>query len=371
MSKHAENAEPEKTDKPSAKLVAPSLPYLPQDPKSYRPAIGLIGCGAITVEHLAAYRTAGYNVVALCDLDKEAAKQRQAEFFPDADVYTDHLELLRRDDIEIVDITTHPEVRAPLITAALEAGKHVLSQKPFVLDLVVGRRLVDLADKQQVQLAVNQNGRWAPHFSYMRHAVAAGYIGKPLAVHAAVHWDHGWVAGTPFEKIKHLILFDFAIHWFDMLTCVMGDAEPTRVFASTSRSASQTVKPDLMAQAQIEYDSALASLVFDGAVSHGAHDTTYVAGSLGTLRSEGPDHDHQKMTWCVGEQTASPELEGMWFPDGFHGTMGELMCAIEENREPTHSGRNNLRSLALCYAAVASAETGEPVKPGTVEKMPV
>ena len=58
------------------------------------------------------------------------------------------------------------------------------------------------------------------------------------------------------------------------------------------------------------------------------------------------------------------------FPDGFHGTMGELLCAIEEGREPSHSARNNLRSLALCYAAVASAETGQPVEPGRVQGMP-
>ena len=53
---------------------------------------------------------------------------------------------LARDDIDVVDITTHPAERPPLIETALTAGKHVLSQKPFVLDLDVGRRLADLAD---------------------------------------------------------------------------------------------------------------------------------------------------------------------------------------------------------------------------------
>jgi hypothetical protein len=65
-----------------------------------------------------------------------------------------------------------------------------------------------------------------------------------------------------------------------------------------------------------------------------------------------------------------PDLEGCWFPDGFHGTMGELLCAIEENREPSNGARNNLRSLELCFAAVASAENRRPVVPGTVRKLP-
>jgi hypothetical protein len=46
--------------------------------------------------------------------------------------------------------------------------------------------------------------------------------------------------------------------------------------------------------------------------------------------------------------------------------MGELLCAIEEQREPTHSARNNLDSLALCFAALASADRGGPVRPGSV-----
>ncbi len=83
-----------------------------------------------------------------------------------------------------------------MIEAALEAGKHVLSQKPFVLDLDFGRRMVDLADARGVKLAVNQNGRWAPHFSYMRAGDRAGLIGDAaLGCHVAVHWDHSWIAG--------------------------------------------------------------------------------------------------------------------------------------------------------------------------------
>jgi hypothetical protein len=46
--------------------------------------------------------------------------------------------------------------------------------------------------------------------------------------------------------------------------------------------------------------------------------------------------------------------------------MGELLCAIEEERQPENNGRDNLRSLALCFAAVASAETGQPQQPGQI-----
>ena len=74
------------------------------------------------------------------------------------------------------------------------------------------------------------------------------------------------------------------------------------------------------------------------------------------------------MTTAAG--IARPRLTGAWFPDGFHGTMAELLSAIKEDREPSHSARNNLASLELCYAAVASAERGEAVKPGSVRQLP-
>lgn len=351
-------------------LELPGVEYRPRDPRAYDPGIGLIGCGGITSYHLQAYRAAGYRVLALCDVCKEAAEGRRAEYFPEAAVYSNADDLLKRDDIEVVDIATHPAQRVPLIERALLAGKHVLSQKPFVLDLDVGERLVALAEKCNRRLAVNQNGRWAPHFSYLRQAIAQGVIGSPFAAHLTVHWNHGWVAGTFFEHAQHLILYDFAIHWFDILSCFMGDQQPRSVYATTGKSASQAIAQPLLAQVLVEYDHAQASLVFDADTQHGPLETTYVTGPLGTLSSRGVDSNRQQVTLSVGRQRRNPQLIGRWFPDGFHGTMGELLCAIEENREPTHSAKNNLRSLALCFAAVASAQQRVPVEPGSVRRLP-
>ena len=93
---------------------------------------------------------------------------------------------------------------------------------------------------------MNQNGRWAPHFNYMRNAIRQGVIGEVQSVHMGVHWNHNWILGTEFEGVKHVILYDFAIHWFDILTCFMGPRQPLRVYASFTRSAAQRVRPALM-----------------------------------------------------------------------------------------------------------------------------
>jgi predicted dehydrogenase len=355
---------------PLPSFSLPSLPYLPQNPASYSPEIAIIGCGGITKYHLQAYSTAGYRVTALCDVVRDAAEARRAEFYPEARVFTDYREVLKLNEIEVVDVTTHPEVRVPIIADALNAGKHVLSQKPFVLDLDEGERLADLADAQGVLLAVNQNARWAPHFSYMREAVEADLIGQVASVHCGVHWDHSWVRGTVFEKVYHLILYDFAIHWFDFLASVTTNQKPLRLFASTAVSPTQDIMPALLGQASIEYPRAQATLVFDGHAQHAPWDEAYVAGSHGTLRSYGPSVNVQTVELSKDGADFRPRLTGAWFPDGFHGTMGELLCAIEEQRQPSHSARSNLRSLELSFAAVASAMRHEPIVPGSVRRLP-
>src|SRR5262245_20906257 len=99
----------------SARIEAPVLPYRPRNPKAYNPAIGVIGCGGIAVQHLNAYRHAGLHVAALCDHTEGKARAYQERFYPDAIVATDYRELLRRDEIEVVDIATRPEDRVEII----------------------------------------------------------------------------------------------------------------------------------------------------------------------------------------------------------------------------------------------------------------
>jgi predicted dehydrogenase len=352
------------------RIDAPDLPYRPRNPRTDHPAIGLIGCGGIAVQHLNAYRHAGYRVAALCDHTEGKARDYQDRFYPEAFVTTDYHELLKRDEIEIVDIATHPEDRVKLIESALLAGKHVLSQKPFVIDLDAGERLAELAERNNLRLAVNQNGRWAPHFSYIRQAIDAGLVGEIESVNFTLHWDHNWIIGTEFERIDRLILYDFAIHWFDMVVCLFGERRPLSVYATATHAIGQRARPPLLAQALIEYDGGQASLIFNANVTFGQEDYSYISGTRGSIVSRGPSLSEQSVTLYLAEGFAQPRLEGTWFREGFHGAMGELLCAIEEQRTPVNNARDNLRGLELCFAAIASSIERIPKKPGEVRRLP-
>lgn len=350
----------------AAEVAAPDLPYRPPHPKG-RHRIALVGAGGIAFAHLDAYRTHGFEVAAILSRDRARAEARAAEFFPAAEVMTDYAALLARDDITVLDLTPHPEDRVALIEAALGAGKHVLSQKPFVTDLDTGEALVALARAQGVKLAVNQNGRWAPHMAWMRAAVRAGLIGEVTGVHCALHWNHTWVKGTPFEAMPDLVLFDFGVHWFDFVASIAG-RPADRVQAQAIHVPSAGVRPPMLAAALMDFGQAQASLVFDAATPFGAADTTYIAGTKGSLCARGPDLGRQAVELFTAAGVARPALTGSWFNDGFAGAMGELLVAIEEGREPENGAAGNLVSLAICFAALEAARTGTPQRPGAVRR---
>lgn len=353
-------------------IAAPDLPYQPREPQNYHPAIGLIGCGGISSQHLNAYRHAGYRIVALCDRNEHKAVARRDEFYPEAKVFTDYRDLLALTEIEVVDVTTHPADRVEILEAALLAGKHVLSQKPFVTDIAVGGRLVGLADSRNLRLAVNQNARWAPHFSYIHQAIQAGLIGDVQSVNFTLHWDHSWIIGTEFEKIQHLLFSDFGIHWFDLLFYLFPAPRfPRSVYATMTRAIGQQAGPPMLAQAMMDYGDAQASIIFNANVKYGQQDSTFIAGTKGCITSTGPSLSDQTVTLHTEAGTACPQLEGTWFREGFHGAMAELLCAIEENRDPVNRARSNLRSLGLCFAAIESSIRGTSLQAGEVDLLPV
>ena len=226
---------------------------------------GFIGAGWADRVQIPIFRQAGLAVQAIAAAHPEKA-QAVAARHQIPEVHADWRTLVESPSVDLVSICAPPALHLEMVEAALRAGKHVLSQKPFVLDLAEGQRLVDLARAQGVKLAVNQNGRWAPHLAWMREAVRAGVIGEVISVHASIHWNHGWIAGTPFEKIEDLILYDFGIHWFDFLHSIVG-ARAHAIVATAASASGQMAAAPLLAQVLVQMEGGQASLVFDGATA--------------------------------------------------------------------------------------------------------
>jgi predicted dehydrogenase len=143
----------------------------------------------------------------------------------------------------------------------------------------------------------------------------------------------------------------------------------TSVTAHTARGSAQRTQGPLLAQALIDYGTALASFSFSADCHGGNHDQTTITGADGLIHCHGPDLNTQQVSIQRAGDTTTIPLDGHWFPDGFHGTMAELMRAIAADDIPSNNARDNLTSLALTYAAMASADRGEAVQPGTVRSV--
>lgn len=324
--------------------------------------IGVVGCGWVAGMQLEAYVASGLNVVALCDHSIERATAYRDRYYPDATVYASEDELFAHPGLRIVDVATHVDGRTETIRSALAAGKHVLSQKPFVDDLVTGRALAIEAESLGLTLAVNQNGRWAPHLGALLACVNAGVIGEVLSADFFVAWPHDLVvADKPaFAGMADLILFDFGAHWFDVLGQLVpsGSAEVRAVVGSRT---GQAVSAPVQATAVVTTESFMGSVSFRAAERFAEIGTYRVSGTLGVVSHSGASLGGTEVQVVTERGEARISTGQDWFRHGMTGTMRELLASISHDRPPLNSAVSALRGLELCFAAVESAATGSTV----------
>ncbi len=344
---------------------AAALGYRPSFPAEPL-AVAIVGCGSAAKDlHLPAYEAWTVDVAGVYDA-LPAATAGVRERFPFVRrVYGSLEEVLADPEVAVVDIATRPAERPALILQAIEAGKHVLAQKPLALDLESARHAVEAADAAGVKLAVNQNGRWSPPLRAATLLVQQGAIGEVMAVTHLHDKNMPPVVGLHFDELDHFVIYDYDVHWIDISRCWLDGDRPVEVRASDYRVPGQ---PDHArnawgANVEIRFASGanvLIRTVGDARTSRGGA-PFWIHGTEGTIRGSvllGSDF----LELDRDGQITSFELEGAWYPDGLAGTMAELLSAIAEDREPYNSARHNLLSLELTLAACRSADlNGERV----------
>jgi predicted dehydrogenase len=354
----------------SEEKLTTDIPYRPSFPADYRPGIGIVGCGGIVkAAHLPGYRRYGQRVVGVYDVRPEATHGVREQFGVGT-VFGELDELLSHPEIEIVDIATHPDARPALVRQALAAGKHVLAQKPFAPDLDTAFELVEEGERLGLAVAVNQNGRWAPAWRAATLLIEQGAIGDVVAVSHLYHHNYAFTLGTIFDEIEHLVLYDYSVHWFDITRCWLERKTATQVRAREYRTPNQPDESSAPwgAWATIDYEDGSSALIrgVGCAETSRPHKPFWIHGSEGTIRGavlgSGPVPGEEWLELERDGQTTRFQLDGSWHTDGFAGTLGELVAAIAEKREPYNSARHNLLSLELTLAACLSAEDdGRPV----------
>jgi predicted dehydrogenase/nucleoside-diphosphate-sugar epimerase len=144
--------------------------------------VALVGCGKIAFWHVSALKHApGVDIVAVCDRNKDLA-ERIAVLAGGASVYTDFAELLRQERPGAVHVLTPPNTHAPLAIQAMEAGCHVMVEKPFALSTAEVDTMQTAAQRHGVRLCAVHNYLYKPSIARARELVASGAIGDVVHV---------------------------------------------------------------------------------------------------------------------------------------------------------------------------------------------
>jgi predicted dehydrogenase len=167
--------------------------------------IGVIGAGRWSASaHLPGWaRSPLCRLAAVCDLDRELAERRAAEFgIPE--VCVDYREMLARVDIDVVDVCTRDE-HDPLVFAALEAGKHVLCEKPVAHRASDVWRAAAIAQGKGLKTKVGLTFRYAPAMRYMLALVEEGFIGQPYIFNGFEQNSQWLDPDVPADKRIHRV----------------------------------------------------------------------------------------------------------------------------------------------------------------------
>jgi len=197
------------------------------------PRAALVGAGMISLYHLRAWGASGVPVVAVCDLDRDKAEARAAEFGIDR-VYDDPAALFADGGFELVDIAASVSAHAPVSRMAADRGVHVMLQKPMTETVAEAEALVaDIGER--VRFMVHENYRFRPHYMTVRRWVEEGRIGTPR--HAAIACrgsglcprqgrEPFLVERQPYLKdFRRNLVFETMIHHLDVLRALVGPLE--------------------------------------------------------------------------------------------------------------------------------------------------
>jgi len=314
--------------------------------------------------------------VAIVDAHEPTLARAQKELeLPDAKCFFSLDDAFARTDAGLVLITAPMVAHVPIAIQAMEAGKHVLVEKPFAGTLADARRAVDVAQRTGRTLMVSQNYRFYPAPRTVAQLVAGGTMGEPGGVHVDFR---RWSNDAEYEMNRHYqfphpLLFDMSIHHYDLMRMVLGQ-EAVEIYArdtspSWSRFDDEAEALLIVTFANGRILSYRGSWVSSGDPTHWAGEwrMEFSEGEVSFTSRAGGDIADGGDRVTVRHRGAKPVDVPLVELPLLGRSMGlkQLVDSIEKGVEPESSGRQNLGTVAMMEAAVKSAETGEAVTVAT------
>jgi predicted dehydrogenase len=347
---------------------------------------GVIGCGSVSNSYLPVLASSAFvEVVSLCDIRPERAR-RQAEKFKIGRHYPDIDAMLGGEPFDFFVNLTDMQEHERLNRQALQAGKHVWSEKPIANSLAAGQELLSLARQKNIRLWGAPITPESPQFSFMAKQLAAGKLGRVAAAHA--HYGHegpNWSAF--FYEKDGGSMPDLAVYNLTTLTGLLGPAR--RVTAMLSIVTPERTVSDKGRIKVAEEDNAMVLMDHgNGIISHvqsgfnyfnpHGHDgsgeqrhTITIAGSEGFMGLVGYDWAPRGVDLATSKE---PRLQ-RHVPDaaGYLWQQGATLAAesIATGRKLLVTPEHALHVLEIITAARESEQTGKRIELTSTFNWPV
>jgi predicted dehydrogenase len=330
----------------------------------------IVGCGGITAAWFNAMKErTDARLVGLVDLNIEAAAARQKEFnLTDVLIGSDVEEMLTQLKPDVVFDCTVPVARKKIVETALRHGCHVLSEKPMANTMAEARELLGAAHKADRTFAVMQNRRYLPAIRSFQKFLNEGGVGQLTTLNSDFY------IGPHFDgfrdQMKHVLLLDMAVHSFDQARFISG-ASPVSVYCHEWNPPGSWYAHDASAVAIFQMSNGLVYTYRGSWCSKGC-DTTWecdwrAIGTGGSVLWDGGDKFRaEKVTstegWIhpVTPVEVSPIASGRL--EGHAGCIDHFLNCLKTGANPETVCTDNIKSLAMTFAAIESAETGQVVK---------
>ncbi|HET7560124.1 MAG TPA: inositol 2-dehydrogenase [Limnochordia bacterium] len=324
--------------------------------------IGVIGVGRMGAHHAQniAGRVKGARLVAIADVARARVAELSAEWGVDG--YADFRELIADPKVEAVVIVGPTDQREAMLSAALASGKPVFCEKPIALQWEAALRLRQAAAASKSPVQIGFMRRFDPGYAAARQKIAAGAIGRPVAVHA-VSYDPR-LAGYDYVAASGGLFVDLAIHDFDLVRFLMAD-EIAEVYA-----VGGVYKYERLNEWR-DVDNGLATLKFAGGgfgtvsgsrnAVYGYDIRTEVLGTEGAIRI---GYERQTPVLLLQEGGGRHDFVPFFlerFRDAYELELQAFVDAVAAGRTPAVGVEDGVRALAVALAADASQKSGRPV----------
>jgi 1,5-anhydro-D-fructose reductase (1,5-anhydro-D-mannitol-forming) len=324
---------------------------------------GLIGASTIAREWvIGAIRAAGGEAVSAMSADAARGKTYAAENGIAKSV-TSVADLVNDPDVEAVYISTTNELHRDQALAAIQAGKHVLCEKPLAMSQADANAMVKAARQAGVVMATNHHLRNAATHRAMRDAIAAGKIGKPLAArvfHAVYLPPHlqGWRLDRP--EAGGGVILDITVHDADTLRFVLGD-DPVEAIAFGQSGGMGKAGLEDAVMGVLRFKSGVIAQFHDGFTTKYAKTGFEVHGSDGSLVASNVMTQRPVGRVTLRNAEGETELECK-NTNLYEVALRAFHDAVAGKGRPSATGEDGVWSLATGLAVVESARTGKVVK---------